>query len=108
MPAHWPIRSSRYSTPVRSSTARFYAATGDIVDFRFGEILNYTASSGITPSTWYIAAKSAWIVAGQDIVGSGTRPSLDPGNPAAGSTVFGNEPNETAAVIPPDTKGLPK
>lgn len=77
---------------------RFYAVTGDIVDFRTGEILNYSASSGVTPSTWYIAAKSVWIVAGQDIVASGTRPSLDPGNPLVGSTVFANEPNQEATA----------
>ncbi len=80
--------------------ARIYAASGDIVDFRTGEILNFAAGSGITPTTWYIAAKSTWILAGRDIVASGTRPSLDPANPALGSTVFANEQNQAATANP--------
>lgn len=77
--------------------ARFYAG-GDIVDFQFGQILNYSAGSGITPSTWYIAAKPAWIIAGDDIISAGTRPALDP--TAVGSSVFASYPNEATSATP--------
>jgi filamentous hemagglutinin family protein len=52
---------------------RIYAATGDIVDLRLGEVLSFANSrTPISPSTWYIGAKPADILAGRDIVGSGT------------------------------------
>ena len=73
--------------------ARIYAATGDLVDVQFGEVLNFRLSSNVTPGTWYLAAKPAEIIAGRDIVGSGTRPqTADPTdyNPAT----FAIYPNE--------------
>jgi len=61
--------------------ARFYAATGDIVNFRSGETLNFvgSAGAGTVLATWYIAAKPVWILAGEDIVSTGNRPLDYPG-----------------------------
>ncbi|MFJ2537426.1 filamentous haemagglutinin family protein [Pseudomonas sp. NPDC087614] len=48
--------------------ARFYALTGDLVGVRNGETLNFTTSK----RTWYEAAGPVWMIAGRDIVASGT------------------------------------
>ncbi|VVN32602.1 filamentous haemagglutinin family protein [Pseudomonas fluorescens] len=48
--------------------ARFYALTGDLVGIRSGETLNFATSK----RTWYEAAGSVWMIAGRDIVASGT------------------------------------
>ena len=48
--------------------ARFYALTGDLVGVRSGETLTF-ANSG---RTWYEAAGPVWMMAGRDIVASGT------------------------------------
>ncbi len=53
---------------------RIYAATGDIVGLDFGAVLNFQPQfygPRITPSTWYIGAKAADIIAGGDIVLAG-------------------------------------
>ncbi len=103
--SYYPLFAFAADTPTSNvhagdtQPARFYAVSGDIVDFRTGEIINYSASTGVTPSTWYIAAKPAWILAGNDVVASGTRPSLDPSNPAVGSAVFANEQNQAATAF---------
>ncbi len=76
--------------------ARFYAATGDILDFQTGETLSFV-NSGIVDATWYIAAKPVWIVAGQDIVSSGTRPEADPN-----SAVFALQENQSAYGVLPN------
>jgi filamentous hemagglutinin family protein len=55
--------------------AMIYAATGDLVDVQFGEVLNYPLSSSAPVDTWYLAAKPAEIYAGDDIVASGTVPA---------------------------------
>ncbi|MEW6438319.1 MAG: filamentous hemagglutinin family protein [Pseudomonadota bacterium] len=55
-----------------------YADTGDIVDLQVGEILTWPAGSGKTPLTWYIGAKPVWMIAGRDIVSSGTPLDLTP------------------------------
>ncbi|VVM63468.1 hypothetical protein PS662_01423 [Pseudomonas fluorescens] len=48
--------------------ARFYALTGDLVGVRSGE----TLFNSITKRTWYEAAGPVWMLAGRDIVASGT------------------------------------
>ncbi|WP_085603131.1 MULTISPECIES: filamentous haemagglutinin family protein [unclassified Pseudomonas] len=48
--------------------ARFYALTGDLVGVRTGETLNFE----ISKRTWYEAAGPVWMIAGRDIVASGT------------------------------------
>ena len=71
--------------------ARFYAATGDIVNFRSGETLNFVgdAGAGAVLATWYIAAKPVWILAGEDIVSTGNRPLDYPG-----ATTFALQENQ--------------
>lgn len=59
--------------------ARFYALTGDLVGIRSGETLSFSTSG----RTWYEAAGPVWMIAGRDIVASGT--TL--GQPAAVPTV---------------------
>jgi filamentous hemagglutinin family protein len=53
--------------------ARFYAAGGDIVNLVSGQTITYAAGSNET-QPWYLAAKPVRILAGQDIVSSGSRP----------------------------------
>jgi hypothetical protein len=48
--------------------ARFYALTGDLVGVRSGETLSFSNSK----RTWYEAAGPVWMLAGRDIVASGT------------------------------------
>lgn len=51
--------------------ARFYAAQGDIVGLRTGEILAFTSGER-TGQTWYESAGPVWMMAGRDIVNAGT------------------------------------
>ncbi|MVV47951.1 filamentous hemagglutinin N-terminal domain-containing protein [Pseudomonas sp. PB120] len=58
--------------------ARFYALTGDLVGVRSGETLTFSQ----TQRTWYEAAGPVWMLAGRDIVASGTylgQPTYAPG-----------------------------
>ncbi|MGJ7545355.1 filamentous haemagglutinin family protein [Variovorax sp. LT1R16] len=50
--------------------ARFYALSGDIVGLRNGEQLSLDKGEG----TWYVGAGPVRVMAGRDIVASGTRP----------------------------------
>ncbi|MBR1324114.1 filamentous hemagglutinin family protein, partial [Bradyrhizobium sp. U87765 SZCCT0109] len=52
------------------SSALIYAATGDIVGFKSGEVV--TGTDPTTASTWYVAAKPMRLIAGRDIVSLGT------------------------------------
>ncbi|MFW9078662.1 filamentous hemagglutinin family protein [Pseudomonas sp. P2757] len=58
--------------------ARFYALTGDLVGVRSGETLTFSLF-GVPQRNWYEAAGPVWMVAGRDIVASGT----DLGKPTA-------------------------
>ncbi len=53
----------------------FYAAEGDIVGLRTGELLDHTNGgsevSRYVLDRWYVGAKSVRIIAGRDIIGSG-------------------------------------
>ncbi len=52
--------------------ALVYAATGDIVGFKSGEIFSGTGASPEPAGTWYVAAKPMQLMAGRDIVSLGT------------------------------------
>jgi filamentous hemagglutinin family protein len=81
--------------------ARIYAASGDLVDVQFGEILNFATAANEPVTTWYLAAKPGWIMAGGDIISSGTRPSYDlPGLYA--TSVYSTYPNEAQAAAGSD------
>ncbi|WP_312341238.1 filamentous hemagglutinin family protein [Stutzerimonas nitrititolerans] len=51
--------------------ARFYAADGDIVGLRTGEIIVFTSGDRLG-QTWHESAGPVWMMAGRDIVASGT------------------------------------
>jgi len=51
--------------------ARFYAREGDIVGLQTGEILAFTTGNR-QGQTWYESAGPVWMMAGRDIVASGT------------------------------------
>ncbi|MDC8757657.1 filamentous haemagglutinin family protein [Janthinobacterium fluminis] len=51
--------------------ARFYAAQGDIVGLRSGEVLHFSGGHRIG-QRWYEGAGPVWMTAGRDIVNSGT------------------------------------
>ncbi|MGY1447575.1 filamentous hemagglutinin family protein [Pseudomonas chlororaphis] len=57
----------------RREPARFYAMAGDLVGIRSGEQLNFNASGSRPGRTWYDAAAPVWMLAGRDIVNSGTQ-----------------------------------
>ncbi|WP_445178564.1 filamentous haemagglutinin family protein [Pseudomonas sp. McL0111] len=61
--------------------ARFYALTGDLVGVRSGETLHFNTSL----RTWYEGAAPVWMLAGRDIVASGT----NLGQPTAAPTQMG-------------------
>ncbi|WP_232311093.1 filamentous haemagglutinin family protein [Herbaspirillum autotrophicum] len=56
---------------VSSDPARIYAINGDIVGVRSGEILSFSSGQR-AGQTWYEAAGPVWMMAGRDIVNSGT------------------------------------
>ncbi|MGE7991484.1 filamentous hemagglutinin family protein [Pseudomonas sp. NPDC089554] len=51
--------------------ARIYAVTGDLIGVRVGEILDF--GTGRNGAVWYEAAAPVWMMAGRDIVYSGTQ-----------------------------------
>ncbi|UGV26743.1 filamentous hemagglutinin N-terminal domain-containing protein [Rhodopseudomonas boonkerdii] len=52
--------------------ALIYAASGDIVGFKSGEVVTGTGANPEPAGTWYVAAKPMQIMAGRDIVSLGT------------------------------------
>jgi filamentous hemagglutinin family protein len=82
-----------------SNPIRIYAATGDIVALDLGAVIDWTKAglsdshALITPSTWYIGAKPAQIVAGRDIVLSPTPNIVD------GEETYGFVLNESPADV---------
>ncbi len=72
--------------------ARFYAVDGDIVGLRTGERLS--VGSGMRAGrTWFEAAGPVWMMAGRDIVNSGT--AL--GAPVVGADEIGNGSNTSVS-----------
>ncbi|WP_285415120.1 filamentous haemagglutinin family protein [Pseudomonas sp. efr-133-TYG-5] len=55
-------------TTTPQAPARFYALSGDLVGVRSGETLSFN----ISKRTWYEAAGPVWMLAGRDIVASGS------------------------------------
>ncbi|RON99419.1 hemagglutinin [Pseudomonas moraviensis] len=80
------------SSSAVQAPARFYAMSGDLVGVRSGETLSFSPSN----QTWYEAAGPVWMLAGRDIVASGTflgQPSTvadDIGSGANAATSTGN------------------
>lgn len=90
-----------------SEPARFYAVNGDIVGLRTGELLDFTMGGTTTSpksqSTWYVAAKPTWILAGRDIVGAGTAPGTSTptgfsNTASTGNLLLNNNPNDISVV----------
>ncbi|WP_020205081.1 filamentous haemagglutinin family protein [Cupriavidus sp. WS] len=76
-----------------AAPARFYAAEGDIVGLRTGEILNFAGASAIPAllgNTWYVGSRPVWIQAGRDIVGAGTAPGVSTRSGLGGASSTGN------------------
>ncbi|MBB32004.1 MAG: hemagglutinin [Gemmatimonadetes bacterium] len=86
-----------------STPARFYAGQ-DIVGLRTGEILQFTGGTRLG-QTWYESAGPVWMMAGQDIVSSGTalgQPTaihsvIGTGN-STGNLFVHNDPNDVSIV----------
>src|SRR3546814_6486155 len=58
---------------VGGQPARFYAVTGDLVGVDTGRIVTFRANDrDRAGQTWYEAGRPVWMMAGRDIVGSGT------------------------------------
>ena len=87
--------------------ARFYALTGDLVGVRSGETLAFDLSR----RTWYEAAGPVWMLAGRDVVASGTFlgqptivPSAEMGSPStegirsSGNLFVHNDPRDVSRV----------
>jgi filamentous hemagglutinin family protein len=66
---------------------RIYAATGDIVGLELGAVINW--DSTMTPSTWYIGAKPADIVAARSIVDTGASVPSQGSSGAGESQTYG-------------------
>ncbi|MEX3776983.1 filamentous haemagglutinin family protein [Pseudomonas sp. MYb118] len=85
--------------------ARFYALTGDLVGVRSGE----TLFNSTTNTTWYEAAGPVWMLAGRDVVASGTtlgqpitldgRAGLSSDFTATGNLFIHNNPNDISRVF---------
>lgn len=83
--------------------ARFYAGK-DIVGLRTGEILQFTSGARIG-QTWYESAGPVWMMAGQDIVNSGTQIGMSTSIPtiigignSTGNLFVHNDPNDVSIV----------
>ncbi|QAX84866.1 hemagglutinin [Pseudomonas sp. DTU12.3] len=89
--------------------ARFYALTGDLVGVRSGETLTFFRS-GVQQRTWYEAAGPVWMLAGRDLVASGTylgQPTAVPNEVlsyngdeirSTGNLFIHNRPNDVSRV----------
>lgn len=83
--------------------ARFYAASGDIINFQTGEILNFGSNDPV--SQWYLAAKPVWIEAGGDIVSSGVRPAIPYGASAEQNLAPDTAYQSLGSALLPTTTG---
>ena len=93
--------------------ALFYAAGGDIVNLVSGQTITYASSANEAFQTWYLAAKPVRIMASDDIVSSGTRPTFPvqgtqqnqqtllqiPTNPDASGDLFLNTSTNSISVV---------
>ncbi|WP_231502534.1 filamentous haemagglutinin family protein [Herbaspirillum sp. RV1423] len=53
--------------------ARFYAVDGDLIGVSSGRAISFTVSDNRSGQLWYEGAQPVWMLAGRDIVGSGSR-----------------------------------
>lgn len=88
-----------------AAPARFYAGE-DIVGLRTGEILEFMQGERLG-QTWYESAGPVWMMAGQDIVNSGTalgqsttapRTAFGLGTNSTGNLFVHNDPNDVSIV----------
>ncbi len=59
-----------------ASPDRFYARDGDIIGLRTGAVFTYNSTSVFAGQTTYVGGGNVWVMAGRDIVNSGTRPGV--------------------------------
>ena len=93
------------SAKAQATPALFYAAGGDILDLVTGQTLTFASAvpaddAGLAAETlpqWYLAAKPVRIMAGQDIVNSGTRPEESAGTTQQNQAAFGTDGYATAS-----------
>ncbi|GAA7764419.1 filamentous hemagglutinin family protein [Helicobacter pylori] len=92
---------------VPQSPALFYAAEGDIVGLRTGEILRFNTSLSGAPDlagqTWYVGASPVRVMAGRDIVNAGTPPgapvlSALQGAQSSGNLFVHSDPRDISVV----------
>ena len=77
--------------------ARIYAVTGDIFNLGFGEVVTFPDNPSISPSTWYIGAKPARIMAGRDIIYAG-KPSPIPNANTTPGFILNLDPSDVSLV----------
>jgi filamentous hemagglutinin family protein len=82
--------------------ARFYALTGDLLGVSSGRTLTFTATDSRFGQTWYEGNGPVWMMAGRDIVSSGTAIGKDEqsgnGYTSAGNLFVQNNPNDISIV----------
>ncbi|KAA0942635.1 filamentous hemagglutinin N-terminal domain-containing protein [Pseudomonas sp. ANT_H14] len=97
--------SASASTTSNRSTdpARFYAVTGDLVGVTSGRIISFDSGPTYlhTGQTWYEGGAPVWMMAGRDIVSSGSRFNTIPSPENAlstGNLFIHNSPNDISIV----------
>ncbi|NWB52280.1 filamentous hemagglutinin family protein [Pseudomonas sp. F8002] len=83
--------------------ARFYALTGDLVGVSSGRTLTFNSSPSFLHSgqTWYEGNGPVWMMAGRDIVSSGSRFNTAPGavsEQSTGNLFIHNNPTDISIV----------
>ncbi|CUJ70039.1 Heme:hemopexin utilization protein A [Achromobacter kerstersii] len=89
--AHFPLfyfDALTASTAGSNTVTRFYARDGDIVGLRTGEALAIVQGPNVG-QTWYEASGPVWMMAGRDIVASGTAPGVSTDVPSTNGLFFG-------------------
>ncbi|MFF7055176.1 filamentous hemagglutinin family protein [Achromobacter spanius] len=88
---HFPLfhfNALTASTAGSNDVTRFYARDGDIVGLRTGEALSITQGPNLG-QTWYEASGPVWMLAGRDIVASGTNTGTSTDVPSTNGMNFG-------------------
>ncbi|CAB3926921.1 hypothetical protein LMG3481_05973 [Achromobacter deleyi] len=88
--SHFPL--FYFDAPTASAAAsdqvtRLYARDGDIVGLRSGEAITLIAGPNLG-QVWYEAAGPVWMMAGRDIVASGTGPGVQQAVPSTNGYIF--------------------
>lgn len=95
---HFPL--FYFNAPTASAAGsnlvtRFYARDGDIVGLRSGEAMAILKGQN-TGQTWYEASGPVWMIAGRDIVASGTPTGMQTVVPSTNGYSFGGGGGESA------------